>query len=182
VIGFSNPAFNSLISADVVTLSTISSNSAIQRTAVQCLVFFGKLTNIPATFGVKVFNITEGVGLASTISNNPFITFPQEELLFGRDVVINAIYLSMNANAPTQTDISFYINNVLFATYIFDPAFWNTLSGNPIEVAVYPTSVGVFTAHSPQLTIRAESSNGATIRISKIQLYGSMEPEQRPVS
>ena len=170
-----------LVLLDVFT-NTLS-NTTIQREPLLALVFYGKTQVSPPLFETIAFTLEEG--MVNSFSVTPQVTFPQEEMLFGRDVVINSLYFSMNAAAslPNNTCVlSFYFNGVLFATYDLNTVQWNSLSGNPIEVTLYPSSMNVFTTHSPQLQIVANTRNGMEVRFSKIQIYASMEPEQRPVS
>jgi hypothetical protein len=142
---------------------------------------------IGGVYSYAFYYYVEGLPNNNSISNPCFVTFPQEELLLGRDVTIDALYLSLWASVTEDVTINFLFNKVAFSQLILTPAMFNTLGGNPIEVQIFPTSgfgTGVFTAHSPQLTIQVDSlidSGSASIRFSKIQLYGSFEPAQRPV-
>ena len=100
--------------------------------------------------------LQEGI-VRNGASDQPIVTFPQEETLFGRDVTIDALYISLYADVPQGTDIQFYFNGSLFSTITLDPATFNNLDGNPVELKVFPTNAngtGVFTSHSPQLQIR----------------------------
>jgi len=132
-------------------------------------------------------SLTEGLANVNSRSIAPFVTFPQEELLFGRDITVDALYIALWANVTADTTVTFYINGIIFSTLILQPATYNTLSGNPIEVQIYPqttTTAGAFTVHSPQLQIQIQpfgNSDTAQIRFSKIQMYASFDPSQRPV-
>ena len=139
----------------------------------------------------NAFILQEGVpqsnSLTSTLS---YVTFPQEEILFGREVTIDAIYISLWANLSRNVTINFLFNGVHFgALALVTGAPLNTLNGVPTNFKVFPdatvlSGTGVFNSQSPQLQITiAESlfNNQNPIRIAKIQLYASFEPKQRPV-
>lgn len=142
----------------------------------------------------------EGVPNTNSVSYPPFVLFPQEEILLGRDVVVDSLVVSLWANVSENVMLNFYINgtqydgnghwlpvSTLFGTLVLTPALFNTLSGNPIECQVFPsgtTGIGVFTAHSPQLQVQVvpiTDTGTAQIRISKITEFASFEPGQRPV-
>ena len=155
------------------SLSSYNDVNAVQRQAV-----LGLLTS-PATTGTtSLYALQEGVGVVNAISGLTQVTFCQEELLFGRDVVIDAIYFSLNYRVTISALLTFYINGIVFAT--FNIPSGNTLITNPVEFQVFPIS-GVFTAHSPQLQVVCQEAGFTQVRISKIQMYGSWEPNQRPV-
>ncbi len=135
-------------------------------------------------YQVTAYTLQEGIshnGFA--ISNSSSLTFPQEELLLGRDVTIDALYISLNALVTGTVSLKFSFNGVLFSTIVLDPAVFNSLNKNPTELQIFPTSGAPLTVHSPQLTITMDSTFGATAKIeyAKIQEYGSFDPAQRPV-
>ena len=144
------------------------------------------------TFGAplapQIYSLVESIPNSNAIDTTTQVTFPQEELLLGRDVTIDALYVSMWANIQsTSVSIQFWISGVLFASRFLTPADWNTLSGDPIEIQVFPnigSGSGAFTVHSPQLQIVVLPTSDTDInqiRFSKIQMYGSFDPSQRPV-
>jgi hypothetical protein len=147
----------------------------------------GKTGLIPAIVPPVSYVLTGGVPNVNSISGQSQITFPQEELLFGRDVTIDALYIALWGDVSEDTTIEFYFNGVLFSSLVLTTAIYNSLSGNPIENKIFPTGVtgtGVFTSHSPQLQIKIISltdAGTASIEFSKIQMYASFEPNQRPV-
>jgi hypothetical protein len=111
--------------------------------------------------------------------------FAQEEMLFGRDVTVDALYIGLFADVTVDTTVNFFFNGILFSTYILTPAQFNTLSGLPVEIQVFPTTTaGPFTVHSPQLqlqVVRVGIGASAFVRFTKIQWYGSFDAKQRPV-
>lgn len=141
------------------------------------------------------YSIVDGVPNVNTLNEDvPIITFPQEELVFGRDVTIDALYIALNADVSENVTLNWFFNGAGFATTTLTPAQFNAIPDVehldlvPIELQVFPnvssTSSGVFTAHSPQLqlTITPLSDTGtAQVWITKIQIYGSFDPMQRPV-
>ncbi len=138
------------------------------------------------------YYLADNIGNEYFISNNAYVTFPQEELLFGRDVTIDAIYIALwgilfTPTTPSIT-LKFLFNGVLFATLMIQNSQLTGLSGAPLEFKVFPAfsgaGTGVFTAHSPQLTVQVPSfvdSTLGSLHISKIQLFGTFDPNQRPV-
>lgn len=135
-------------------------------------------------YAVVAYTLTEGIfHNGFNISNPPQLTFPQEELLLGRDVTIDALYISLNAAITGVVNLKFSYNGIPYSTVTLDPTVFNSLSNNPAELQVFPTAGQVFTVHSPQLTITIDSGFGATakIELAKIQEYGSFDPAQRPV-
>jgi hypothetical protein len=134
----------------------------------------------------KFFSLQEGVPNTNSISNQAGIAFPVEEILFGRDITYDSLYLSLWAKVTDHTFVDFYNNGILYATLDLDPVTWNTLSGNPKEVQLFPLSTygaGAVTGKSPQLTYKVRSLTDTTnsyIRFSKLTLFGSFDPMQRP--
>lgn len=137
-------------------------------------------------YEVGAYQVSEGNFFdGTTISNPAAITFPQEELLLGRDVTIDSLYLSLNASISPggAVNLHFSFNGVVFAVQSLDASTLNALDGAPTEIQVFPTVEGPFTVHSPQLTATTDSGPGTNfkLRYAKIQLYGSFDPAQRPV-
>jgi N-acetyl-beta-hexosaminidase len=135
-----------------------------------------------------IFALAEGVPNVNSLSNQALVAFPQEELLFGREVTIDSLYVALNADVSENTFVDFYVNDVLYATLELDPATYNTvdLAVNPIEVQVFPLpayGVGATTFKSPQLTMKIRSltdTGTAFVRFTKIMELGSFDPNQRP--
>jgi len=150
------------------------------------------------------YSLKEGVTNDTAISNNVSILFPQEELSIGRDVTIDALYVSLWADVSEDVAVSFYITGlvntaspglpavyepveVLYATYTLLPAVFNSLDGDPIELQLSASNtfgVGAVTVHSPQLKITAQEitdSGTAKIRWSKKVMFGSFDSKQRPM-
>ena len=138
------------------------------------------------------FALDEGMIQADSLSAGPaFITFPIEEVLFGREVTIDALYISLWADlVDASITINFFFNGIAFSSLLLQSgAPFNTIGGAPVELQVFPNNValagtGVFTAKSPQLSIQVPatgSSNVNLLRFAKIQMYASFDPSQRPV-
>jgi hypothetical protein len=170
--------FTAFPSTNTVLLTAVSSyvsSTAVQRQAVLSLVSAAEAVGSP----VSLYALQEGTGISGSISAPSRIIFPQEEILFGRDVVIDAIYIAFNYSVATQAVVAFLINGIDFGSVPLTAG--NNLNQNPIEMQIFPTS-SVFTSHSPQLELAISGIVGNTyIRFSKIQMYASMEPSQRPV-
>jgi hypothetical protein len=150
------------------------------------------------------FSFQEGVPNVNSSSNSPTVTFPVEEVAFGRDITVDALYLSLWASVLEDVTITFYISiqqNIAaagepavykatvieYASLTLTEAQFNTLEGDPIELQLFASvneGVGSVTGHSPQLQYQisgVSSSNINSIRFSKIAMYCSFDPSQRPV-
>jgi hypothetical protein len=148
--------------------------------------------------------LTEGVPNSDSLNNKPFITFPQEEVAFGRDVTVDGLYVSLWGDVVDNVTLNFYVTllqnitttpgapavyesvQILFATLVLTSAQFNTLEGNPIELQLFPTyqGAGAITGHSPQLSIqvnRETSTNSNLFRIAKLGMYCTVDANQRPV-
>ena len=150
------------------------------------------------------YALKEGVPNNTSPSSPCSVTFPQEEVVFGRDISLDALYVSLWANVSENVAVNFYVTllqnvaaaglpNVyesvtqLYASYVLTPAVFNSLSGNPIELQLFPDpsyGAGAFTGHSPQLNIQIASisdAGTAQVRFSKKAIFASVDPAQRPV-
>lgn len=150
------------------------------------------------------YALREGVPNNTSPSNPCSITFPQEEVVFGRDISLDALYVSLWANVSEDVTLNFYVTmlqntaaaglpNVyesvtqLYASYVLTPAVFNSLSGNPVELQLFPAAAygaGAFTGHSPQLQVQIASiadAGTAQVRFSKKAIFASVDPAQRPV-
>lgn len=176
-------AINKALLSPISTLGTNAEQELLNQTQL-AYCFQQQISNVAQT--PAFFTLQEGVPNANSISNQAAIVFPQEEIVFGRDITYDSLYVALWANVSSHTFIDFYINNVLYATLDLDPAVWDTLSGNPTQVQVFPLSsygAGAVTGTSMQLSYKVRSlsgSNTALIRFSKIMLLGSLDPNQRP--
>lgn len=131
------------------------------------------------------FALQEGIPNSDSILTQAGIIFPAEEVSFGRDITIDALYLALVADVSEIIYVDFYVNNTLYATLELDPSTYNTLAGNPIESALFASTygVGAFTTKSPQLSFKVRSltdTGTAQIRFTKVQMYASYDPMQRP--
>lgn len=133
------------------------------------------------------YTLQEVVRKTTSISDSSDLFFVAEELLFGRDVTVDALYISLNAQLVADATIEFWISGQLFSTLTLAHASYTNINAAPTEIQVFPSTTtdttAVFTAHSPQLEIKITSLNSSNnlIRFVKIQLYGSFDPKQRPV-
>lgn len=137
------------------------------------------------------FFLREGIPDTASISGSLcYVDFPQEEIMFGREVSIDAIYISLWADIEEDVVLSFSFNGVHFGSLtlaVGSPN--NTLEGQPQTLQVFPDFTvlpvnGMFTSQSPQLRISTNAvvdDNVNMVRIAKIQEYASFDPKQRPV-
>jgi len=76
---------------------------------------------------------------------------------------------------------------VLYASLILEPGTFNTLSGTPTEIQLFPGTsfgTGAITVKSPQLSVSAVSltdAGTAQIVFSKKAIFATVDPAQRPV-
>jgi hypothetical protein len=107
-----------------------------------------------------------------------YVLFPQEELLFGRDVTIDGIYASIQGT-PGQV-VNFSISGT--STFSFTIPV-GAVAGTYYDYQIF-FDQGVTTNKSPQLRIDIPlSATGVKNQLSfaKITLFGSFDPSQRPV-
>jgi hypothetical protein len=111
-----------------------------------------------------------------------YIIFPQEEISFGRDITIEAIYFSYLGEILATVYVEFQINGVVFADVTLTQS---STQGIPVELKVFFTGgASIFTAHSPQLAIYItadQNGDPSTLEIVKATMFGSFDPRQRPV-
>jgi hypothetical protein len=121
----------------------------------------------------------------STNSNAPTVTFPVEEVSFGRDITIDGLYISLMGNVTETTTLNFNFNGIAFGSLVLAAGSLNMTT--PTEFQVFPSSVttsGAFTVHSPQLSVTVPQYLDAGVSqlyIVKIAEFGSFDPKQRPV-
>ena len=135
----------------------------------------------------QFFALQEGLTNINAISQASSVTFAQEELAFGRDITIDALYVSLVGDFSEDVQVTFSFSGVVFAVVTLSATQFNTLNSNPIELQIFPTTVnssGAFTVHAPQLQIVVSGlpDNGtAQLRVIKVAWFGSFDPAQRPV-
>jgi hypothetical protein len=121
----------------------------------------------------------------SVNSNAPTVTFPVEEISFGRDITIDGLYISLMGNITEATTLNFSFNGITFGSLVLTADSLNMTT--PTEFPVFPSSTttsGAFTVHSPQLSItipRYLDTGVSQLYIVKIAVFGSFDPKQRPV-
>lgn len=199
-----NAPLNTVLPVIRTLLGTLSqlNNFAVNSQFNQTLMCYAQQT-LGAGFSPAIApifaSLVECVPNANSITDTPFIIFPQEELLLGRDVTIDALYVTLWGNIADEVLLAFYFIGQqtteqgaettpvtqFFASLILDPAQFNTLEGQPIEVPIFPNGSSlVFTSKSPQLKVTVQPLSDSSInqvRISKIQYFGTFDPSQRPV-
>lgn len=147
------------------------------------------LDNTTGVSTVQIFDFQEGLS-TDAISNTCLITFPVEEILFDRfiniDSLVIALFTPVLSGFETIT-FEFIINEQTFSTLVFDAAT-NNSNPNPTEYQVFPTANGSgiavsFSAVDPQLAISITTGLTSFIpsQITKIAMFGSFDPNQRPV-
>src|ERR1700733_131142 len=135
------------------------------------------------------YSLQEGVNV-SIISNPPSVTFPVEEVMFARDINIDAIVIGLyRPLIPTLgkfITLTFAFNGNVFGTLELGQNI--SFQESPEEFQVYPAANGSgiaanFSAPDPQLTISisTNSTDLVFLRITKVAIFGSFDPNQRPV-
>lgn len=161
-------------------------------------------TDIPPLYeGAQISYYTDEIlGSLHTTSVAPYLVFPVEEIAFGRSVTIDGFYVSLLATIPPEgyADVTLtfqlygqvLINGVSQSTLITESAtvltyadFPNAITPStvPTELQIFPTG-GAVSVNSPQLQIQISTgaeNPGAALRIIKIAMFGSFDPNQRPV-
>jgi hypothetical protein len=135
----------------------------------------------------QFYELSEGVPNILSLSEPPTVSFPVEELSFGRDITIDAMYRAISAAVSGDISIVYSLNGALFTTETLTSAKYNSVSVPPIEGQVFSsssTTAGATTVHSPQLQISITpllSTGTALVRLTKQAIFGSFDPKQRPV-
>lgn len=186
------------LSVDVISISNFNSTQTV---------LFAPVIAYQENFAsaVTALVLTEGIANDNSLSNVAIVTFPQEEIVFGRDVTIDALYISFFAALGHDCIVEIYINgtqpvvnsngittweptSILFASVPLSATDFPSLTELPYELQVFPTNTngtGVFTVHSPQLQIKVLNliANSSTdiLRFTKIMMRASVDPDQVPV-
>ena len=183
---YNPPTNDQLVVVAMSPLATVNSSPDGNRFNQTVLTYGMQPIHVGATLTPQFFALQEGVPNVNSLSNQAGVAFPEEEVLFGRDVTIDALYMALWAKVSENTFVDFYINGVLYATLELTSAVYNTLNGNPIENQLFALpayGAGADTGHAPQLTykIRSLTDTGtAFVRFSKIMILASIAPSQRP--
>ena len=155
---------------------------------------------------VQALVLSEGGVTPTSLSNPQFITFPVEEIVFGRDVTIDGLYIAIqgdltafdqnvvlnfvingNANEAQEAGVAQYTaTSVAYASLTLSPADYNNANANPTETQIFSVNLGAgaVTVRSPQLSIQVPpltNTGMAFVRITKVGMYCSFDPTQRPV-
>ena len=115
-----------------------------------------------------------------------YVSFVQEEVSFGRDITIESAYISIAGTPGLRIDfwVSAKLHAVLVLPSTADP---NVFSNYQIWFTVdSPTRDDKTTVQSPQLSVQVPKTlvtlgSLSSFKISKIALFGSFDPNQRPV-
>ena len=175
------------VEASLQLLSTFYGSFAFSSSGLfnqSSLVFvqqFKDIHNVPQT--PFFYSLVDGLANSNAINGTSTVTFPVEEVAFGRDVTVDALYVALIASVSENVTITFSLNGSAFSTLLLTSAEFNSLSGKPIEKQLFPPS-GPVTVHSPQLqySISELSDTGTVkIRFTKLALFASYDPAQRPV-
>jgi hypothetical protein len=133
----------------------------------------------------QFFTIQEKLPDSNGGSNTFEISFPQEEILFGRDVTIDALYTALQAQLQNNVTLNAYVNGILYASYALQATSFTNVNANPIELQIFPASgTGINTGHSPQLRLELINAAGvqtSLVRFTKVAMFGSIDASQRPV-
>lgn len=112
-----------------------------------------------------------------------YVNFPQEEISFGRDITIESAYVAIAGTPGIVVD--FWVSNLLHAQLTLPAIASSTVFSNyQIWFVADPTLDDKTTVQDPQLSVSislAAPSSNLSFRISKIAVFGSFDPAQRPV-
>lgn len=138
----------------------------------------------------KFYALTEQVPNADSLSNtNPLLQFAAEEISHGRDITIDGLYVTMAGTAGQQVQFHIKSNGSVIAgtTFTFPVGASYTV---PADYQIYMQPVAsvsntsTITAKIPQLEILVvQNASGVSnqFRLAKATLFGSFDPQQRPV-
>ena len=135
----------------------------------------------------QFYELSEGVPNALSLSLPPSVTFPSEEIAFGRDITVDGIYSAISAQVSENVAMLYNLNGNVFSVQSLTPTEFDSLSALPVGTQVFPDSVtssGAVTEHSPQLQISIAAlpdTGTALVRLTKQAIFGSFDPRQRPV-
>lgn len=110
-----------------------------------------------------------------------FILFKQEEVAFGRDITIESLLI--NAAGSPGVSMTWSVNGVISGTLVLPGTASPSVFQN-YQVFFTANSGDVTTVQNPQLRLDVPMGlTGTTnqLSISKIALFGSFDPSQRPV-
>jgi hypothetical protein len=137
----------------------------------------------PTTYAFYV--LQECVPTTHSFPSTSSLSFPVEEISFGRDITIDALYIAIEADLVDNITVNFFFNTTAFSSLVLTPAmFVGTL---PIEFQIFPTSTttgGAFTVKSPQLEIslsQGQLTHVNKVHFTKVAFFASYDPKQRPV-
>jgi hypothetical protein len=130
------------------------------------------------------FSINPVQVLSGVSGNTTILTFPAEEVLFGRDVTVDGLLLYISGTAGTIVNLT--VSNILIGSI----AYGN--SGSPIVLSAgrnlyfaypLPTSPSTtslpFTGKFPQLSISVQGVGTQSISIGKVSMFCTIDPTQR---
>jgi hypothetical protein len=114
------------------------------------------------------------------------VIFPVEEVSFGRDVTIDALYVSVVAQLAEDVTLTFSFGDVLFGQLILKVADYTSMNVPPIESQVFPlnSTPGAVTVRAPQLKVELSQTTSilsSQLSIAKIATFASYDSKQRPV-
>jgi hypothetical protein len=115
------------------------------------------------------------------------VTFPSEEVAFGRDITVDGIYSAISAQVSENVAVKYSLNGNEFSIQSLTPDEFNSLGALPVEMQVFSdstTSSGAVTEHSPQLQISIATlpdTGTALVRLTKQTMFASYDSKQRPV-
>lgn len=133
-----------------------------------------------------------------------YIIFPAEEISHGRDITVDALYITISGQPGTtvkfnisgyqkdpDTGVSMFNAGAFTGTVILDP---DANIDNVSEYQVFDDATGeAITVKAPQLTMSVPNQtislppnkypydSNPDFKCSKISMFGSFDPNQRPV-
>jgi hypothetical protein len=135
----------------------------------------------------QFYELSEGVPNVLSLSLPPSVTFPSEEVAFGRDITVDGIYSAISAQVSENVAVKYSLNGNEFSIQSLTPDEFNSLGALPVEMQVFSdstTSSGAVTEHSPQLQISIATlpdTGTALVRLTKQTMFASYDSKQRPV-
>lgn len=174
----------SIDSAYLDDFPVVNSTAAFQK---QSQLVLGTGNSSTKTF--KFFALSEAIWNANSgmpVGYTSVLTFPNEEIAHGRDITIDGLYVLMAGTAGQIVTFYIYdITGLVLGSYIFTfPVGASYAQLAEYQIFFTDSSISAVTGKAPQLQVSVKGNNGSTqnqFRLAKVSMFGSFDPQQRPV-
>ena len=158
-------------------------NTFVPTLTTQIKILLFPFTSTPAFWSLTPY--VQDTGLVKATAS--FVVFPQEEIMFGRDITVDGILASI-AGTPGQV-VNFSVSGVGMndgAVNVLTTEFTLPATASPNQYVNYQISFvqEVTTLQNPQLRVDvplATPGSPSQLSFAKIAWFGSFDPTQRPI-